>query len=91
MRAGDEEMDLSILDVRLQNSCELAGPVVAHVLVWYVHEKSFKTAERGVDVECLDQSGAFALGILQSFAACQVDEAHLAWFVTVVGAEIDGD
>lgn len=91
MRAGDEEMDLSVLDVWLQDSCELAGSVVAYILVGDVHEKGLKAAKRGVDVKGLDQSGAFALRILQSFAAREVDEAHLAWFVTVVGTEIDGD
>ena len=91
MRAGDEEIDLAVLDVGLQDSCELAGPVVAHILVGYVHEKGLQTAERRVDMECFDQSGAFALGILQSFAACEVDEADLAWLVPVIGTQIDGD
>lgn len=42
-------------------------------------------------MEGLDQSGTFALGILQSFTACKVDEAHLAWLLTVIRAKIDSD
>lgn len=78
--AGDEQPDLPRFQERLKQASQFVASVHPDTLLPDVHQKSFQGRQGCVDVDCLRQSFARALGFLDALAAGQVHKTDAAFF-----------